>query len=214
MKLLFSLSFILFSILVAEAGTSGATENNNIGKPISPRKDSIVERIRPIHIGFGSGINNSSGILGANVEFNIPRNGAVFGAAGLGSWGFKVSGGARYYFHFPHKAAIGLGYSYCTGLSNFTSNQEVINNSTGEISQQSVIMNLKPCGTINLTFLYFWKLGKHNRINIEAGYAVPTENTPYQVTSGQTLSTNSKAVMKFIQPGGFIIGAAFTFGVK
>ena len=57
----------------------------------------------PFYIGIGSGFNCYSGLIGISAEGKIVKNLTITGDFGLGGMGYKISGGLRYYQHYPKK---------------------------------------------------------------------------------------------------------------
>src|SRR4051812_44981665 len=76
------------------------------------------------HLGLSTGINQGTGLIGPTFEYQVVNDLTVNAAAGLASWGYKVTGGLKYYLHYPGSWAFSLGYSYATGLDNFSTELE------------------------------------------------------------------------------------------
>ena len=66
------------------------------------------------YLGFGSGINNYVGMLGPTIEHQVSKSFTLAAGLGLGSWGYKLSGGIRYYANFPDRWGFGLGFTQAT----------------------------------------------------------------------------------------------------
>ncbi|MDQ3395065.1 MAG: hypothetical protein M3512_13255 [Bacteroidota bacterium] len=173
--------------------------------------EETYEDSRRFHLGFTTGINNISGILGPNVEYKLEGPISLYGAAGLGTWGFKLSGGARYYFDYPNRFALNLGLSHALGANKIETEIETVSSGSG--NTQKVTMDLHPTSTLNISTLYFIKMGKHSRFNFEFGYAVPLKNRAYSIHNGAILTETSHRVMKLLQPGGLILGIGVSFGL-
>jgi hypothetical protein len=151
---------------------------------------------------------NSIGILGVSIEEKIHEKASLVASAGLGTWGYKLTAGGRYYF--SNQTAIGISYALATGLSKVKLNLE---NSSG--SKQDINMQLLPVHLINITYHKFWKLSNGNsRFGLDAGYSISLSPIhQYKVLDqGVSLSDNSVRVMSILQPGGLILGITFTFG--
>jgi len=159
------------------------------------------------YLGVGLGLNTIV-ILGVSIEGKVHEKVSLVASAGLGSWGYKLTAGGRYYL--LDRTAIGISYAMATGLSKVKLNLE---NSSG--NKQDINMQLLPVHLINITHHKFWKLGSGNsRFGLEAGYSISLSPTQqYKVLDqGVTLSDNSVRVMNVLQPGGLIFGIDFTFG--
>jgi len=172
------------------------------------------EQGRPhkFHIGLSTGINQGTGLIGPTFEYQIVHNLTANAAVGLASWGFKTTGGLKYYLRYPGSWAFGLGYSYATGLDNFST--ELADGFVeGKSGQQKVTFNLLPASTVNISAIKYWLLGKQkkNRLHLEFGYAIPTANNRYETSV--TLTDKGKTFMNILQPGGLLLGVGFSFGL-
>ena len=167
-----------------------------------------------IFIGVGTGINNFSGIIGPSAEFSIKNTASIFLGGGLGSWGFKYSVGGRYYFSYPRKSAVSISYSGAGGASKATVKLNTLD-MNGATVLKNVDIKLKPVSVLNFSYLYFFRLGKKHRFNLEAGYGVNLSGkNNFQVLSNDVITKSSYDVINFIQPGGIILAAGFTFGIN
>ena len=160
-------------------------------------------------IGFGLGINDYG--LGAGLEFPLNNKLNAYGNMGVGGWGYKLGVGVSYYpRQAPFGSAFNFGYSYALGLSDLETELEVApGNSTEE-----VLLDLNPVVTFNLFYSYSWTLGRRGKFSLSAGYAIPLKEEAYELkTPNIELNATSKAVLKIMQPGGFIIGLKFLFRI-
>lgn len=165
-----------------------------------------------VYLGFASGIDNYTGLIGPSLEVNIINGLTVYGGAGLGSWGYKASGGVKYYLKYPFKWAFNLGFSHATGIKDYTFEIET-ESPQGSVGITEVTMDWHPSNTLNISGLYHIRLGKKNRFNVELGYALPLTENFYTIKKGYELSDTGEANMQLLQPGGLIIGVGFTFGL-
>jgi hypothetical protein len=167
---------------------------------------------KKIYLGIGTGLNYPTGIIGGSLEVQLVKNLTAFGSLGLGSWGGKVGAGLRIYPSYPGKFAFGIGYSYASGIDDveLEMEEEFVYGGSGV---STVTFNLLPSSTINISAIKHWLIGKEkkNRIGIEAGYAIPTANDRFQ--SEATLTRQGRTFMNILQPGGFMIGTTFSFGL-
>lgn len=177
----------------------------------------IVEPPAKTYLCPSGGINNSSGLAGLQVEHFVHKKVSLLGAGGIGSWGYKFTGGTRYFFRDRFGPGLGVSFSTATGLKEVKlQNMEVIN-SLNEVEMRSVDFELKPVYMLNLSYIRSWHVGKEdNRINLELGYSVPLSSKSaanYRLKENLRLTETSQQVMNFIQPGGFIIGLAYCLGL-
>lgn len=170
-----------------------------------------------LFLGFGTGINNYLGMIGPSLEYRIAPKITVFGGAGLGTWGSKVSAGIRYYGNFPGNWAIGLGVSHSSGLERVEISlpEQYLVGHTGN-EEILVPFKLKSANTLNLSANRYWIIGKarKNRFNIEFGYAVPFAENQYEVKNGYELNRNGIYFMNIMQPGGLNLGLGFSFALN
>src|SRR5688572_31232931 len=78
----------------------------------------IEEPAPATYIGLGSGVENFTGLLGVSIEANLQGNFSLYGGLGLGSWGYKFSGGFKYYPEYPYRWAYCASISHATGLKD------------------------------------------------------------------------------------------------
>lgn len=174
----------------------------------SPAKESTSY---PVYLGFGSGFNHYTGLIGLSAEGKIFGNFTLLGDLGIGSF-FKASAGIRYYQHYSKGLFYGLGVSYSPGADSVNIKLET---TTSGNTTEKVALKLNNIETLNLSIGYAWKLGKRARFNLETGYALLLNSKPYEVlTPGVVLTSTSKAIMNLTIPGGFLFGLGFSFGLK
>jgi hypothetical protein len=193
------LLFVLIALLSANISIA---QNR---KKAPPEKDT---RCPKVYIGFGTGINFSTGLIGFNVDVPI-KDLSLSAGAGLSSWGTKVYGEARYYFSPCNRGwALGTGLTLNTGLTNFQSDLPTTRGT------RTVTMDLNPKTNLFLCGYRFWNMGKHNnRFYLQLGYSLPLSNDDYTIRSGDVLTSESVAAMDLVSPGGLIVGIGFSFGV-
>lgn len=164
-----------------------------------------------IFLGLGTGINNYTGLIGVTGEGKVLGPLSFFGTIGAGGWGYKIGGGLAYYpRYFPYGPSFSLGYSIALGATGFETEMEIV----GETDPQMIEMDLKPAGTINLLYTHNWQLGKRSKFCLNAGYALPLNQKPYDIiTPNVELTEDSEVVMNVMQPGGVILGIQFLFGL-
>lgn len=169
-------------------------------------------KLRQTFLGLGTGINNNCGLLGIGLEQFVTEKISLFGAAGVGSWGGKVTGGARFYLEGKTGSAFGVSYSAATGGKDAEVEIEAMVNNTKQKVKEK--FDFKQVSVINLTWLKYWQVGDKSRFNLELGYSINLsgENN-YTSKTGLQLTDQSKAVMNFLQPGGLVIGLGFSFGI-
>lgn len=169
-------------------------------------------KLKQTFFSLGTGINNNCGLLGIGLEQFVSEKVSFFGAAGIGSWGYKVTGGARLYLDGKTGNAFGLSYSAATGLEEVEIEVDALINNTEQKVKEKFKLN--PVSVINLTWMKHWQIGNKSRFNLELGYSMNMSGkNNYTSKSGLVLTDKSKSVMDFIQPGGIIIGLGFSFGL-
>ncbi len=161
------------------------------------------------YLDLSTGIDNHSGILGigAFIPFN-EQIGLRIGA-GIGGWGGKLSAGLKFQDLTQSGFGFGIGYSLCTGLSDF---DLTLQDSNGD--SRTVNMTFNKVGSLNFTINKNWKLREGMLLYIESGYAVPTGgNDPYMVNDGTVLNSDEKLILNILRPGGLIISLGLTIGI-
>ena len=129
----------------------------------------------------------------------------IRGGAGIGGWGGKLSLGVKYQDLMKKGIGFGLGYSYCSGISDFDA---PLPDQNGQ--EITVNMDLKRAGSINLTINKNWVFPRGNVFYIESGYAIGVGKNPsYEINDGTLLSDDAELVMDIITPGGLILGVGF-----
>ncbi|MBK7029337.1 MAG: hypothetical protein IPH45_09045 [Bacteroidales bacterium] len=78
---------------------------------------------------------------------------------------------------------------------------------------KDVTMDLYSGMTLNPTIGYKWVMRKRHRFFLEAGYAVPLQDSPWKVTDGSELTSTSKQVLKILSPGGLSLGMGIQFAL-
>lgn len=164
------------------------------------------------YVGVSTGIDNITGFIGPLVEYHLVDNFSVYGAAGLGTWGRKASAGVRYYLDYPQGYAFNIGFSHAAGISaaSFGVPEKFIEKRLGE---NAIPFKLLSARTVNVSALKHWVVGasKRNRFYVELGYAIPTATKRYRAPF--TLTSSGERFMRFIEPGGIIVGLGFNFGL-
>lgn len=192
------------------AQEESAEESTDKGKTVirlKPRRDMPTQKEFRNFLEFELGWN---GYVGNGVRFErlLLEDFAFNVGAGYCLWGYRFSGGLRYYLHYPFGLAFGLGASYSTGLSEYKVDMETEDASGNENpDKEEVIFDLKPVGVVNITILYSWKVFSTHRIYVESGYGIRLTDDYYTINKGK-LTKDSKDIMDTMAPGGSII----TFG--
>jgi hypothetical protein len=188
---------------------------NAVKKPyfqdkVEGNKVPILEPLPKFALGLGTGINSFTGLIGISGNLKIADHFSLRAAMGLGGWGRKFSGGVSYDLHPWGGWSFGLGYSYCPGISGMKLS---ITDAYG--NTQNITLDYLKASTVNLTTLYYFKIGKKSTIYLEGGLALQMETNPWRVTDGSTLTDEGKALLGILQPGGIVVlvGFGFTFGI-
>ena len=189
----------LLIIVVFTTFISAKAQSTNYNK-----SDSLPK----FYLGIGTGMNSYTGLIGFSGNLRIYDRLFIQGGLGIGSWGGKMTIGLRYDLSYQKGWSYGIGFSSCSGLTDFKTELEL---ASGE--KQKVTMDCLQAYTINLKATHNWKLGKKNTFYLEGGYAIPLQSSPWRIKDGSVLSSTSIAVMKMIAPGGLLIGLGFTFAL-
>lgn len=166
-------------------------------------------------LGFGSGINNYLGLIGPSAECQVASKFTLFGGAGLGSWGNKVSFGGRFYKNYPSNWAFGVGMSHSSGLEKLEvsmPSQYIV----GASSNVTVPVKLKSANTLNISATRYWLMGsrRRNRFNLEIGYAAMVAAKQFELLDKRyQLTGQGIDFMNTLQPGGLNLGLGFSFGL-
>ena len=174
-----------------------------------PPKDTVPI----VFIGGGTGVNNVCGMIGLVAGVKVTDNFFLRVGLGIGGWGTKFSAGFKYELKTTNSWGFGLSYSSCSGLKNFKTNLETVD-SAKIIATRPVTVDLIRSSTINLTASYKWIFRNKNQFYVDFGYAVAIETDPYTIKDGSVLTSNGKAVLHILQPGGIIIGMGVLFGIQ
>jgi hypothetical protein len=162
------------------------------------------------YLGLGMGFDTPAGMIGFVAEVPVGNKFSLSPAAGIGSWGYKLSGGVNYYFNETALgSALGLHYTWSGGEDELKVSLPVEGNPNGEM----VTMRMNPASSVNLSNSYSWRLGRKGKFSLFTGYAISLNEKPYDVISNHTLDEVSTATMKLIKPGGLILGLQFMFGI-
>lgn len=166
----------------------------------------------PVYLGVGTGLYTYSGLLGMEMELPLAPRVSLFGAAGLGGWGFKAGAGVQFYItRAQFGSAFGVGFCNAFGSTGVETELEL----QGGTGPQAVVLNTYNAPTLNLTYHYNFHLGKKSKFVLGTGYAIALVDKPYDVVSPQNamLTPESETVMQIVQPGGLMISLKFLFGV-
>lgn len=162
-----------------------------------------------VYFGLGSGINAFTGIFGIAANVRVINNAFIEGGLGLGGWGYKYSIGARYDFRQKNTFGLGINYTGATGLDNLEMDMEVYDGST-----QRVNIDCLRAGTVDVKGRFSITAGKKNRLYIDLGYAIPLKDRVWKIKNGVVLSDVSEKALDWTQPGGFMVGLGFMFGLS
>ncbi len=194
---------LLIAAVVCLAASYGQKNQTN------PFMVQEYEYLPDTYLGISTGINNMVGLLGVQLKFVVSPEVIIGAGAGIGSWGYKLSGNIELH----PKGVYGLffkgGYMHASGLEEVELEME-----TADRRNQNVWFELKPVGNVFLSVGHAWKLGLTTRFYIEGGYAIPlVTGDYYEILSGEKLSDDSELVMQMMRPGGLIIALGFDFGI-
>lgn len=183
---------------------------------VQPQKQIIAvhrmsDSLTKFYLGFGMGLNNYCGMLGIGADLRVYKRLLVRVGAGIGSWGNKLTVGLRYQRRYTKGWVYGIGYSSCSGLTNFKIQLPTGSNSAPV--NKEVTLDLLHASTFNLTTSYNWVFHSHHKFFIEFGYAFALETNPFVVKDGSVLTDVGVATLKLVRPGGLITGVGLMFGL-
>jgi hypothetical protein len=192
--------------LIALLSVSSVSAQRQDQKDLRSKTDT---RCPKLYLGFGTGINFSTGLLGVNVDIPVVEGFSLSTGAGISSWGYKVYGEARYAFKPCNRGwAVGTGLTLNTGLEDFQAEMPTT------FGTRLVTMDLNPKTNLFICGYHFWNMGKRNhRFYLQFGYSIPLSNNDYTIKSGDVLTSDGAAVMDVLSPGGLILGIGFSFGI-
>lgn len=160
---------------------------------------------------FELGWNGYTG-LGARLDYRLIGGLTMNAGAGLGMWGYRFSGGFRYFFNYPYGLALCAGAAYNTGDDMKLDTQV---DTPGGIVKEEVTFECKPVTCLNMSLLFSWCLFGDGRFYVETGYsyALTKEKYTYETISGYPMTKEEKETIDLMAPGGVIItlGYAFAF---
>jgi len=159
------------------------------------------------YLGLGTGINSPSGMIGLRLDAKVTEKLMLGVAAGIGSWGTKVSANA--YFITPSNWCPMIGIGHTSGIDSIALEMGVQN----KAGFQQVPVQLKPVNVINLGVHKQWFTKRGNRLFLELGYSVNVTNSIYRELNPvkYPLTAESRQLIRFMSPGGLIasFGVAF-----
>jgi hypothetical protein len=203
---------LLILSLFTGASLSCAAQTRSYGSDegrVRTRQDVTCPKV---YLGFSTGINNPSSLLGLNVDVAVHPQvtvGAGFGL--LSTWGAKVALEGRYYFDECHRGwALGGGLTSNSGIRNLTMDLETKQFGT---TLTPVTLDLHRKTNIFFSGYRFFKVGRTSRFHIQLGYSYGLHNARYTVKSNVTLTDNSDAIVRVLAPGGVVLGLGFSFGI-
>lgn len=170
-------------------------------------------------LGIQTGINNHNGIIGLSLEQALAPQWTIGAGIGTGSWGTKVFAEGRYYFHDAcySRTALGMAFTYAPGFSGLSLNDVPTN--YGDVDVKLIG---DPVANLGLSFYRFWSLGrkKSSKFYITFGYSIRLNDLQYRLGQetlarypGIRMTDDAERAVRFIAPGGLIVGLGFYFGL-
>lgn len=184
------------------------------GEPVKTRENKKEKETEAAPSGmfleFEFGWNGYTG-LGARFDYMIFDDFSLNGGAGIGLWGYRVSGALRYYLDYPYGIAFSLGAAFNTG-GELESDYDTTD-STGNVDTEKVTFKLKPVLCINATILYSFMVNGKDRIYVETGYsyALQDKKYTYETDNNAKLTKESEDIMDLMAPGGVILSVGYAF---
>jgi hypothetical protein len=200
---------IIFSLMIA---ISFGQKNDDDQEGLTPDAYNL-------YFGTSSGINNMNGMIGGNIEIRSGSKTSFTGAFGLGLWGIKGSGYLKYYKNFPVGYYYGVGYSWHSGIKNFSmemlSDEELTGVEAPTQEKEYIEYNFLSVSAINIICGHQWSFSKDDlfRFYIEGGYAFPLKKTPFEILTEEYIhDEDTKAFLETISPGGLILAIGVSIG--
>jgi hypothetical protein len=180
---------------------------NNAKQTIMP--GDYVKGHTQLYWGFGSGINNLTGVIGLRLDAVISEKIMLSAGAGFGGWGYKLSLSGIYRTKSNWNPMIGVARA--TGIDAIPLKLEVMEG--GYTRNRDVTVELRPVTTLNFGVEKQWFTKKGNRIYIDLGYSLSGFESPLFTikTPGVVVTEDGKNSIRVISPGGLILGAGIAF---
>lgn len=181
-------------------------------KEVQEKKEVKPTHCPSLYITTSTGLNNNTGILGFSLDVPVGKHISLDAGPGIGSWGFKLYAGAKYYLDSCQRGwAFGTGITYSTGVSNLHQNLPTVDGNT-----EAVILNENAQANILFAAYKYWTLGKrYNRFYLELGWSVKvTSCDKFNQISGTPITSDAASVINLIAPGGPIAAVGLSFGVQ
>ena len=208
-KVLLTLLSICLGIYAIAQDGSGSSHRSGMREA---KSDKIRQngRCPKFHLALSSGLNNNTGILGLDLEYDFTPHISGDIGGGIGSWGSKTTIGAKYFVETCHLGwAFGAGITRASGLNGYESDMQTVYGTT-----ETVKLDLYPQTNFYIAAYKYWNLGRrYSRFYTEIGWSVALTSDKFVQTDGSPISDNSAHVLKFIAPGGFIAGLGFCFAL-
>ena len=161
-----------------------------------------------VYLGFGTGFDNFTGLLGVSGTLKIYEKFSVRGGMGLSGWGFKNSIGIKYDHNETGRWSYCLGYSHSSGLKGIELDMPVESGGT-----RKIMVDYLSASTLNLAIDRNWRIGKTGIFYLELGYAIPLQSNRWRATDGSLITSSAEMALNILQPGGLILGAGFAFRI-
>jgi hypothetical protein len=193
---------------LAAISDAGAIKAVTEDKPVPAREPAD----KKLFIELESGWNGYAG-TGVRLDYRLLNNISANAGAGYCRWGIHLreSLGLRYYWNYPFGFAFEIGASYNKGKSTV----ENLDVSRGLTKSNTEAVNIKynSITTINISFIYSFKVGDSSKLYFEIGCATPLQDKSYSYTvpSGGRLTASQKVSLWWNSPGGVIISAGIGF---
>jgi hypothetical protein len=194
------------SILALIAFSTFSLSAQNKAAKISSKTDGTDET-RHSYLGLTSGINNIGGMGGVTFETPISDNFSAKLGAGLGLWGLKFGLAGKYYKQYAKTWSFGAGYSTASGFTKIP--LELRRQSNPNVDEKMDV-NFDRSHTVDFVAGRMW--GNKVLFGLELGYAIRVAGgTAYTVDKSIVLADDSANALKFLRPGGLIVGVNLIF---
>lgn len=174
-------------------------------------RDSVI-KVKPdypiLYLGFSVGINNPVGFFGPQMDIIITKKVSAGTGIGLSTWGNKMFVEGRYYFDQYNRGwAVATGLTYSVGHKGLK-----LPGVKTVYGEQEVVVDQDPQTNAMVSTYYFFPMGKKKktRFHLQAGYSIPlTEKGSF--SCDEPLTSDGVNQIRYLAPGGFMVGAGFSF---
>ncbi len=202
--------YVLIAVLSITSATAQIVEQPHEDAPVKKKR----ARCSKAYFDLSTGINNNGGLLGLGADVHVLNDFSINGGVGvMSTWGYKLYLGGKCYLKPCHMGwALGGGATYSTGIASYVARMTTVS-PQGVGQEEFVELRLLPQTNVFASAYKYWRLGRNkNRIYLQLGISVPVTQEKFRQVSGNQITSETAAVMRFLAPHGLIVGLGFCFG--